>query len=543
MNSDIFPKLPKLPQVADLPSDQVTPLVLKLLEICHTQKEKIQQLRDEIARLKGEKPKPKIRPSTLEKPPRGKKKKKRPKKRRKRRKTRELPIHKTVSVRPEEVPEGSRFKGYEDFTVQDIRIELHNTRFRLERWETPSGERLVGKLPAELSGRHFGPTLIAYILHQYHHAHVTQPLLLEQLREWGIDISAGQISAIITEVKEDFHAEKEELLQVGLHESDYIHVDDTGARHQGKNGYCTHIGNELFAYFASTDSKSRINFLELLRAGQDDYALNDEALAYMEVQKLPKGPLAHLASHAQRTWAGKKEWLDALKGLGITKPRHIRIATEGALLGSVIEHGWNPNLVIVSDDAGQFDVLLHALCWIHAERIFVKLIGFNDAQREALDAVRTEIWELYADLKLYKTAPDEEKKVELEARFDEMCATKTCFVSLNNALQRMHRNKKELLLVLERPDIPLHNNLSENDIREYVKRRKISGSTRSDEGRRSRDTFTSLKKTCRKLGISFWEYLNDRVRGTCQIPPLGEWIRQQASTGPPTLTTSQLPSC
>jgi len=543
MNSDTFPKLSKPPQVADLPSDQVTPLVLSLLELCHTQHEQIQQLRDEIARLKGEKAKPKIKPSVLENPPQGKKKKKkRPKKRRKRSKTRKLPIHETIIVPPEELPEGSRFKGYEEFTVQDIRIELHNTQFRLERWETPSGDRLVGKLPAELSGGHFGPTLIAYILHQYHHAHVTQPLILEQLHEWGIDISAGQISAIITEVKEDFHAEKENLLQVGLDVSDYIHVDDTGARHKGKNGYCTHIGNELFAYFMSTNSKSRINFLELLRAGQDDYALNDEALAYMEEQKLPKGPLAHLASHAQRTWTGKKEWLEALKGLGITKPRHVQIATEGALLGSVIEHGWNPNLVIVSDDAGQFDVLIHALCWIHAERVFVKLIGFNDAQREALDAVRTEIWKLYADLKLYKAAPDEEKKAELEARFDKICATKTCFVSLNNALQRMHRNKAELLLVLKRPDIPLHNNLSENDIREYAKRRKISGSTRSDEGRRSRDTFTSLKKTCRKLGISFWEYLNDRVRGTCQIPPLGECIRQRA-TGPPTPTTSQIPNC
>ena len=542
MNSTAPSKPPKIPKVADIPPDQLTPLVLELLEISHGQQEKIQQLRDEIARLKGEKPKPKISPSTLENPPRGKKKK-RPKKRRKRRKTKDLPIHETVISPPETIPEGSIFKGYEDFTVQDIQIKLHNTRYRLERWKTPLGERLVGKIPAELNGHHFGSTLIAYILYQYHHAHVTQPLLLEQLREWGIDISAGQISAIITEDKEDFHAEKETLLQVGLQDSDHINVDDTGARHKGKNGYCTHIGNELFAYFASTDSKSRINFLELLRAGRDDYALNDEALAYMEEQKLPKGPLTHLASYAQRTWTGKEEWLNTLNDLGITKPRHIRIATEGALLGSVIEHGWNPNLVIISDDAGQFNVLLHALCWIHAERVFVKLVGFNDAQREALNVVRTEIWDLYADLKLYKTAPDEEKKAELDARFDKMCATKTCFVSLNNALQRMHLNKTELLLVLERPDIPLHNNLSESDIREYVKRRKISGSTRSDEGRRSRDTFTSLKKTCRKLGISFWEFLNDRVRGTCQIPPLGEWIRQRAATCPQTLPMSQPPSC
>lgn len=446
MSSDGLPKLPKIPKVSDLPPDQVTPLALTLLEIMHHQQEQIQQLRDEVARLKGEKPKPKIRPSTLEKPARGAKKGKRPKKRSKRRKTRDLTIHETVGVRPAELPAGSRFKGYEDFTVQDIQIELHNTRFRLERWETPSGERLVGKLPAELSGRHFGPTLLAYILHQYHHAHVTQPLLLEQVRQWGIDISAGQLSTIITRDKESFHAEKEEILRVGLQESDYIHVDDTGARHQGKNGYCTHIGNELFAYFASTGSKSRINFLELLRTGRDGYLLNNDALAYMEAHKLPKGPLALLAGHEHKALDGEEQWLATLTGLGITEPRHVRIATEGALLGCVLDHGSMRDMVVVSDDAGQFDVLLHALCWIHTERGFVKLVGFNDPQREALKKVRTEIWEIYAELKAYKAAPDEEQKARIDARFDRLCATKTCFVSLNLALKRMRRNKAELLL-------------------------------------------------------------------------------------------------
>jgi hypothetical protein len=538
MNSDGLPKLAKLPQVSDLPPEQVTPLVLMLLEICHRQQEQIQQLRDEVARLKGEKPRPTIKPSTLEKPPRGKKGV-RPKQRHERRKTCELTIHETVNIPPTELPDGSRFKGYVDFTVQDVRIVLHTTRFSLERWDTPSGERLIGKLPAELSGRHYGPTLIAYILHQYHHAHVTQPLLLEQLLEWGVDISAGQVSTIITEGKEDFHAEKEELLRVGLELSDYVHVDDTGARHQGKNGYCTHIGNELFAYFASTDSKSRMNFLELLRAGRDGYVLNEDALAYMMAQKLPKGPLALLAGCEHKYPGSEQEWLATLTGLGIIQSRHVRIATEGALLGCVLERGSMRDLVIVSDDAGQFDVLLHALCWVHAERVFVKLVGFNDAQREALDAVRTEIWEIYAELKAYKAAPDEEKRARIDARFDKLCATQTCFVSLNLALKRMHCNKAELLLVLERPNTPLQNNLSERDIRDYVKKRKISGSTRSDEGRRSRDTFASLKKTCRKHGISFWEYLNDRVRGARRLPPLAEWIRQRASPSPRPLMTSQ----
>ncbi|MGC8659344.1 MAG: IS66 family transposase, partial [Desulfomonilaceae bacterium] len=92
------------------------------------------------------------------------------------------------------------------------------------------------------------------------------------------------------------------------------------------------------------------------------------------------------------------------------------------------------------------------------------------------------------------------------------------------ALKRIYKNKSELLLVLDRPDIPLHNNTSETDIREYVKKRKISGSTRSDLGRRSRDTFASLKKTCRKLGVGFWAYLNDRLTGKNSILPLANLI-------------------
>lgn len=519
----------KLPQISDFPADQITPTVLMLLEFCHYQQEQIQALRDEIARLKGQKPKPNIKPSKLESGKQEEEKQQRKRARQgKRKKTRELEIHEVVCIAPEEVPKGSRFKGYEDFTVQDIRIGAHNIRYRMERWETPDRERLIGKLPPEVGGAHFGPILCSFILYQYHHAHVTQPLLLEQLREWGVDISAGQISAILTEGKEAFHAEKEELLRVGLQQSDYIQVDDTTARHQGKNGYCTHIGNELFAYFASTDSKSRINFLKLLRAGSEEYTINDDALAYMQAQNLPKGPLEHLAGHTRKSLSGTKAWLATLEELGIATPRHVRIATEGALLGTVLEQGVDPNLVILSDDAGQFNVLLHALCWIHAERTVQKLVGFNEGQRAALEEARTQIWNFYQILKGYKEAPDETKKIEIEARFDEIFTQQSCFVTLNLALKRLHKNKDELLLVLERPEIPLHNNLSEGDIREYVKKRKISSSTRSDEGRRSRDTFASLKKTCRKNRISFWQFLLDRISRVDRIPPLATLLFNRA---------------
>ena len=151
------------------------------------------------------------------------------------------------------------------------------------------GRSLVAPLPAKvLPGSHFGPDLICFILHQYHHQHVTQPLLLEQLHQWGIDISAGQLSRILTEGKDAFHQEKAELLPTALAVSPYIQVDDTVARHQGHEGFCTHVGNPWFAFFASTQSKSRLNFLEVLHRPHTDYQINEQAVAYWQRQKLPR---------------------------------------------------------------------------------------------------------------------------------------------------------------------------------------------------------------------------------------------------------------
>ena len=318
---------------------------------------------------------------------------------------------------------------------------------------------------------------------------MTQPLLLEGLHEWCIDISSGQINRLLIEKKDAFHAEKDALLSAGLAVSDYIHVDDTGARHKGRNGYCTHIGNAFFAWFGSTQSKSRINFLELLRAGAEDYVLNEDALDYLEQSAFPRSLLPRLASEGPQLFADKAAWEAQLKGVGITTARHRQLATEGALLGSVRFHGVPKSLAIVSDDAGQFKLLDHALCWIHAERTINQIIPYGEDQRQAIEATRTQIWQFYEALLGYKDHPEERLKAALEAH---------------------------------------HNNLSEQDIREYVKRRKVSGSTRSDRGRQARDTFTSLKKTCRKLGLSFWDYLNDRIGHLDRMPRLPELIHQCA---------------
>jgi hypothetical protein len=335
---------------------------------------------------------------------------------------------------------------------------------------------------------------------------VTQPLLLAQLREWGIEISSGQLNRILIENKTLFHQEKQDILAAGLAVSDYIQVDDTGARHKGKNGYCTHIGNELFAWFESTGSKSRINFLQILSQERTDYLVNNDALAYMKRHNLAPKYRDKLSQGIKR-FASKELWEQYLLDIGISTTFQKRIATEGALIGSILAHGFRIHCAILSDDAGQFNIFQHALCWIHAERKINELNPHGEASIQAVDEIRERFWALYAKLKDYKLSPTVSLKKELEYQFDELLSTKTCFYALNVVLKRLMKNKKELLLVLDRPEIPLHNNMSESDIREYVKKRKISGSTRSDNGRKCRDTFTSLKKTCKKLGIKFWDYL------------------------------------
>ena len=192
--------------------------------------------------------------------------------------------------------------------------------------------------------------MLSYVLYQHHHCHVTQPLLLEQLQEWGVDISAGQINHLLSEGNDHFHAEKNEILKTGLSVSDYVTVDDSGARHKGQNGYVTQIGNEYFGWFESTGSKSRIHFLELLRAGDQGYRINEHARAYGKAQKLPPLPLSLLLENTASYIADAIRWEEHLDKLGITTARHRRIATEGALIGNVQHGGRCQNLVIISDD-------------------------------------------------------------------------------------------------------------------------------------------------------------------------------------------------
>src|SRR5271154_4307881 len=339
-------------------------LVLKLLEKVAALERTVAAQRDEIARLKGGPGRPNIKPNSK---PSGMEQATDPKpaggsgqERRRRGSTRsKLSIDEERKVRLTAPPPGSRFKGYTSFVVQDLVLGSHVIDFQCERWQAPDGKVTTAPLPPGIAG-HFGPQLRRFVLAQYHQGQTTVSRLVTLLQALGIDISKREVVRLLTAGQDGFRDEARDVLRAGLASGAWITVDDTGARHKARNGFCTQIGNAHFTAFVTTAAKSRLNFLGLLRAGHGDYVVNDAALAYMGERALAGHVIARLTEHPDRYFADQQAWTAHLEKLGIAalkvNPDPVLIATEGALWGSVQAHGFLCDSVIISDDAGQFNV-------------------------------------------------------------------------------------------------------------------------------------------------------------------------------------------
>ena len=509
--------------------DELKQLVAQLLARVAVLEEANRQLREENARLKALPKRPKLAPGGMDQasgPDQPAKAGRRGRKRRGGRRTPPVTEERTLKVA---APPGSRRKGYEPYTVQDLALSPQVVRYRRERWVTPDGQEIVAPLPAEVRG-HFGPGIVRFVLMQHVQGQVTTERLLVQLRALGVRIAKGQLLALLSAHKDDFHAEKDAILEAGLASARWVTVDDTGARHAGRNETTTHIGDDRFAWFATRPSKSRLNFLALLRAGHPDYVINAAAAAYMLEHGVPEPVITALLAHECQSFADETAWSMHLAAFGLGAGWR-RLVTEAALVGAIVARGLLSDTVIVSDDAGQFDVLTHALCWVHAERHLRRVVCATAEQQRLVDLQRQLMWWFYRDLKLYKDDPNPGRRTALRQRFARVFGRVTGFAELDEAVARIRANKAELLLVLDRPEIPLHTNGSENDIRCVVTKRKISGETRSETGKQARDTFLSLLKTCTKLAVSFWDYLGARLKipEAEAVPWLPDLIRQRAA--------------
>src|SRR3954467_5116318 len=407
--------VPPPPSFSDLSRPQLEARLIELFGKVVALEKIVDEQRAEIARLKGLKGRPAIKPSGMDKaiePPKPTQKEKR----RFRGKVTPRVVIDDQVIKAAAVPAGSCFKGHERFLVQDLVISASATRYLRERWITPDGRTILAPLPAGIDG-HFGPELRRFVLMHYHQGQSTLPRLVALLRSVGVSISKRQVQRLLTDNQDDFVSEAQAVLRAGLETSPYVSVDDTGARHAGKNGFCTQIGNDWFTWFGTRASKSRLNFLDLLRAGHTDYVLNDAAYGYMRKHGLSATSIAALSAQPQTCFADQSAWLAHLDRLGLTDlhvtPDPVRVATEAAVWGSVQSHQFLCDAVVLSDDAGQFNTGHHALCWVHAERLVHRLDAFTEHDRAAQAKVRGLIWDFYAGLKAYRLQPNPRRAAAL----------------------------------------------------------------------------------------------------------------------------------
>jgi Transposase IS66 family len=289
-----FAHVPQPSVLSELSRPELEALLVKLLGEVAALKHIVSEQREEIARLKGLKGPPDIKPSGMDKatePAKPNRQGSRP-----RRGDVRPRVNIEEHVLKAAAPVGSRFKGYETYLVQELVLSVRAIRYMRERWVTADGRTIVAPLPEGTRG-HFGPDLRRFVLMQYHQGQTTLPRLVALLHSVGVSISKREVQRLLTVKQAGFLSEARDVLRAGLATSPWVSVDDTGARHKAKNGFCTQIGNDWFTWFATRSSKTRLNFLDLLRAGHTDYVLNQAALGYLRSRGLP-GPIGvKLAPH------------------------------------------------------------------------------------------------------------------------------------------------------------------------------------------------------------------------------------------------------
>ena len=499
----------------------------------------IQRLRDENNRLKGEQGKPKIK-GNKPKPPRSdyssELERRKSKPRQKRAKKAKIKIHREqkLEVDKASLPEDAEFKGYEEVVVQDVVFRADNVRFHKEKyWAYSTGKTYLAELPLGYEGQ-FGPGLKALTLALYFGGGVSEAKIRDLYENIGVQISAGQVSNLLIKGQEPFHTEKEEVCEAGLASTPWQHTDQTSTRVDGQNQHCNIVCNPLYTIYTTTPKKDRLSVLDVLRNGRERrFRLNEEALGYLESTSLSKATRSWLwAECSDQDW-DEQTFVERLDSHwpNLNEQQRQAILSAAAVAAYHAEVDLPIVRLLLCDDAPQYNWLAEALalCWVHEGRPYKKLMPVLVPHLKLLKDFRKQFWEFYDELLAYRQQPTPEESARLEAEFDELFSTCTGFDALDSRIAKTKAKKESLLMVLKHPEIPLHNNPAELEARQRVRKRDISFGPRTQDGVRAWDTFMSLAATAKKLGISFYQYIHDRVSKANEIPSLASLILARAS--------------
>jgi hypothetical protein len=535
--------------IADVRVSSILNTLLNLVEVlveknASLEKEN-QKLKDEINRMKGEQGKPHIRKQTKnaksentdhsseeERKKRNKEKSAR-KKKLKKKKNIKIDRRITVEIDVDSLPADAIFKGYKTRVIQDIKINTDNIEFTLPVYYSPSQNKtFLGKLPLGYSGD-FGSGIHALVITLYRDSGMTEAAIKRFLTTFHVHISKATISRMLTEGHDEFHQEKENIIDAGLKASSYQHLDDTGSRVKGKNHYTHILCNPYFTAFFTQPKKDRLTLLTLLCRDELKFSFNQAAYDTMTELGLSHKRLIELKKMTSDSIMTRQEIDVFLSTLFPNPKKHTtnrRIIREAA---AIVYYHSTPEAIqfLLCDDAPQFNLiaLYKALCWIHQGRHYKKLEPIVAVHRQALDNFIEKFWDYYDALLTYKQAPSVALAHSLSEEFDVLFSTKTGYEALDMRIAMTFAKKESLLLVLTFPFLPLHNNPAELGARVQARMRDINLHTMSDLGTAAKDTFATLVQTAKKLGVNIYQYIYDRVSKTFAMPSLADLIIEQSS--------------
>ena len=535
--------------------------LLRLINIIESQqsenvtlKIQVQELRDEINRLKGEQGKPKFE-NKNQKPPKStdyssedERKNLQPKPnlgRGERNQKIKIDREEIVKVPREVLPADAVFKGYDEVIVQDIKIVTDNIRFKVELWYSASQKKTYRAERPEGYRGEFGPNIRALIPILKYGCNVSEPAIHTFLDYFGILISPSTISRFLTKDLDMFHKEYDEIIEAGLSSTRYQHIDDTGARVNG-SPYHTHIlCNEFYTAFLTRPHKDRLTVLEILFCDHEmKFTFDSESFDLMKTFRIPNITILHLQKNVLNQTLNAESlepWLQSLPSDSKQRDSLIRrIMEAGAISYYHVQKEWPAIEILMSDAAPQFAhiAFIHALCWIHEGRHLKKLNPTMTINREILEDFLKNFWDFYQELLKYKEHNTPEDARRLEQEFDRLFATKTGYDNLDERIQRFANNKQELLVVLEYPEVPLHNNAAELGARVQVRKRDVSLHTITAEGTKAQDTFLTIVQTAKKLGVNPIAYFYDRFTQCNAIDRLAVLILKMAGVPPPSAQIS-----
>lgn len=437
-------------------------------------------------------------------------------------------------VNRQDLPEDATFKGYESVVVQELVISTDNVEYRREVFYSPSHKKTYrGALPAGVRGE-FGPGIRSLMLTMKHVCNMSHAKILEFFQNFQIQVSAAYISSVLTDNLAEFHADKDALYQAGLEQGTYQQIDETAASENGEKRYTHIVCNSLYTAYFTTRRKDRLSVLDVLRNGAPrQFVFNAEASELLEQFGLSRTVRTRLEEQLQAETLMTEGEIEAVLEEMTVGPRQRSRILEATAIAAYHHAAEFPVVtLLLCDDAPQFKRLTEelALCWVHDGRHYKKLNPLVPLHQEQLATFLTRYWEFYETLLQFKQQPSTAEATRLAAEFEQIFSTRTGYKQLDDRIAKTLAKKAELLAVLRHPEVPLHNNAAELGARVQARFRDVSFQTRSTAGTKAKDTFMSLVQTAKKLGVSAYAYIYDRVSETHAFPSLAQVIREKSQT-------------